>query len=97
LGLGVQKKCVVESEHLHVRDSPALPQPATVDSQTPQDGEQMTQELMEWFEAVGNLEDQIMGMATGPAPDGGPYQQMPDRGFVFDYGEELSSVMKDFF
>ncbi|KAJ6185279.1 hypothetical protein N7519_006580 [Penicillium mononematosum] len=97
LGLGVQKKCVAESEHLNVHDSPALPQPATVDSQTPQDGEQMTQELMEWFEAVGNLEDQIMGMGTGPAPDEGPYQQMPDRGFVFDYGEELSSVMKDFF
>ncbi|KAJ5048846.1 hypothetical protein NUH16_007356 [Penicillium rubens] len=97
LGLGVQKKCVVESEHLDVHDSPALPQAATVDSQTPRDGEQMTQELMEWFEAVGNLEDQIMGMGTGPAPDGGPYQQMPDRGFVFDYGEELSSVMKDFF
>lgn len=97
LGLGVQKKCVVESEDLNVHDSSALPQPATVDSQTPRDGEQMTQELMEWFEAVGNLEDQIMGMGTGPAPDGGPYQQMPDRGFVFDYGEELSSVMKDFF
>ncbi|KAJ5837176.1 transcriptional regulator family: Fungal Specific TF [Penicillium robsamsonii] len=104
LGLGVQKKRLdveagVESAHLNVQGSPALPQSASTQSQTPQDGdgEQMTQELMEWFEAVGNLEDQIMGMGTGPVPDGGPYQQMPDGGFVFDYGEEWSSVMKDFF
>ncbi|KAJ5366047.1 transcriptional regulator family: Fungal Specific TF [Penicillium concentricum] len=102
LGLGVQKKRLdietrAESERINVNDSPPLPQSASTHSHTPQDGEQMTQELMEWFEAVGNLEDQIMGMGTGPVPDGGPYQQMPDGGFVFDYGEELSSVMKDFF
>ncbi|CAG8900730.1 unnamed protein product [Penicillium egyptiacum] len=102
LGLGVQKQRLVieagvEREHSNVHGCPTLPQSASIHSQTPQDGEQMTQELMEWFEAVGNVEDQIMGMGTGPAPDGGNYEQMPDRGFVFDYGEELSSVMKDFF
>ncbi|KAJ5165709.1 transcriptional regulator family: Fungal Specific TF [Penicillium coprophilum] len=102
LGLGVQKKrqdvaAGGESESLNVQDSPALPQSASTQSQTPQDGEQMTKELMAWFEAVGNLEDQIMGMGTGPVPDRGHYQQMSDGGVVFDYGEELSSVMKDFF
>ncbi|KGO54532.1 Casein kinase II, regulatory subunit [Penicillium expansum] len=102
LGLGVQKKRLnieagVESEHSNIHGSPQLPQSTIPESQTPQNGEQMTQELMEWFEAVGSLEDQIMGMGTGPVPDRGPYQQMPDGGFVFDYGEELSSVMKDFF
>jgi hypothetical protein len=66
-------------------------------SQTPLDGAQMTQELMEWFEAVGNLEDQIMGVGTGPAVDDGSWQQMPNGGFMFDYGAGLSSVMKDCF
>ncbi|KOS37371.1 hypothetical protein ACN38_g11835 [Penicillium nordicum] len=102
LGLGVQKKRLdIEAGDgrvlLNVHSSPTLPQSASTQSRTPQDGEQMTQELMEWFEAVGNLENQIMGIGTGPVADGGPYQQMPDGGFVFDYGEELSSVMKDFF
>jgi hypothetical protein len=102
LGLGVQKKRLndqtgVEQEQFNSNASPALAPTASNHSQTPQDGVQMTQELMEWFEAVGNLEDQIMGMGTGPVPDGGPYQQMPNGGFVFDYGEELSSVMKDCF
>ncbi|KAJ5957972.1 transcriptional regulator family: Fungal Specific TF [Penicillium vulpinum] len=102
LGLGFQKKRLdiqarVENEHLNAHGSPALPQSANSQTQTPQDGEKMTQELMEWFEAVGNLEHQIMGMGTGPVPDGGPYQQIPDGGFLFDYGEELSSVMKEFF
>ncbi|GLA37526.1 hypothetical protein AnigIFM63309_004465 [Aspergillus niger] len=56
--------------------------------QSPLDGAQMTRELMEWFEAVGNLETQIMGMA----PEGF------DAGWQrYDYGEELSSVMKDCF
>lgn len=102
LGLGVQKKRLDieagdEGEHLNVHGSPAVLQSASTQSRTPQDGEQMTRELMEWFEAVGNLEDQIMGMGTGPMADGGAHQQMPDGGVVFDYGEELSSVMKDFF
>ncbi|PWY92307.1 hypothetical protein BO70DRAFT_357426 [Aspergillus heteromorphus CBS 117.55] len=60
--------------------------------QSPLDGAQMTRELMEWFEAVGNLETQIMGMAPqgfDPAWTGRPGQ--------VDYGEELSSVMKDCF
>ncbi|PYI07721.1 C6 transcription factor [Aspergillus sclerotiicarbonarius CBS 121057] len=56
--------------------------------QSPLDGAQMTRELMEWFEAVGNLETQIMGMAP----------QGFDQGWQrYDYGEELSSVMKDCF
>lgn len=102
LGLGVQKKRLddqtgTEQEQFNPHASPTLAPTASTQSQTPQDGAQMTQELMEWFEAVGNLEDQIMGMGTGPVPDGGPYQQMPNGGFVFDYGEELSSVMKDCF
>lgn len=66
-------------------------------SQTPLDGAQMTQELMEWFEAVGNLEDQIMGVGTGPMVDDDSWQQMPNGSFMFDYGAELSSVMKDCF
>jgi hypothetical protein len=49
---------------------------SSVQSQTP-DGDQMTQELKEWFEAVGNLEDQIMGVG----------------GYMLDYGNELSSMM----
>ncbi|CAG8403070.1 unnamed protein product [Penicillium salamii] len=102
LGLGAQKKRL--DDHTGVdhgkpdsNASPALAPTASTQSHTPQDGAQMTQELMEWFEAVGNLEDQILGMGAGPVPEGGPYQQMPNGGFVFDYGEELSSVMKDCF
>ncbi|RAK95292.1 putative C6 transcription factor [Aspergillus ibericus CBS 121593] len=56
--------------------------------QSPLDGAQMTRELMEWFEAVGNLETQIMGMAPQGFDEG--WQR-------YDYGEELSSVMKDCF
>jgi hypothetical protein len=102
LGLGVQKKRLddqtgAEQEKFNSNASPALAPTASTHSQTPQDGAQMTQELMEWFEAVGNLEDQIMGMGTGLVLDGGSYQQMPNGAFVFDYGDELSSVMKDCF
>ncbi|KAJ5795353.1 transcriptional regulator family: Fungal Specific TF [Penicillium paradoxum] len=102
LGLGIQKKRVndqagEEGDQPNDNDTPALAQTASNQSQTPQDGEQMTQELMEWFEAVGNLEDQIMGVGTGPVADGGPYQQLPNGYFTFDYGEQLSSVMRDFF
>lgn len=61
-------------------------------SHSPLDGAQMTRELMEWFEAVGNLEDQIMGV--GP-------QSLSELGWrggqTVDYGGELSSLMKDCF
>ncbi|OQD79398.1 hypothetical protein PENANT_c052G03775 [Penicillium antarcticum] len=101
LGLGVQKHRLdahAEGNGPYgANASPALAPTVSTHSQTPLDGAQMTQELMEWFEAVGNLEDQIMGMGTGPLPDGGPYQPTSNGGFVFDYGEELSSVMKDCF
>ncbi|KAJ0418270.1 hypothetical protein BJY00DRAFT_325113 [Aspergillus carlsbadensis] len=56
---------------------------SSVQSQTP-DGDQMTQELKEWFEAVGNLEDQIMGVGSLDAYQGG---------YMFDYSNELSSMM----
>jgi hypothetical protein len=102
LGLRVQKHrlevhAAEGNDALNANASPALAPTVSTHSQTPLDGAQMTQELMEWFEAVGNLEDQIMGMGTGPVPDGGPYQPMPNGGFVCDYGEELSSMMKDCF
>lgn len=78
-------------------ESPVAGTGSSVQSQTPLDGAQMTQELMEWFEAVGNLEDQIMGVGTGSMPEEGPWQQMPNGSFMFDYGGELSTVMKDCF
>ncbi|KAL2849793.1 hypothetical protein BJX68DRAFT_276005 [Aspergillus pseudodeflectus] len=56
---------------------------SSVQSQTP-DGDQMTQELREWFEAVGNLEDQIMGVGSLDAYQGG---------YMLDYSNELSSMM----
>ncbi|KAJ6070968.1 hypothetical protein N7467_012287 [Penicillium canescens] len=103
LGLGAQKQRLdvhagaEANDPYNANPSPAQAPTVSTHSQTPLDGAQMTQELMEWFEAVGNLEDQIMGMGTGPVPDGGPYQPTANGGFVFDYGEELSSVMKDCF
>ncbi|KAL4961028.1 putative C6 transcription factor [Aspergillus stella-maris] len=60
---------------------------SSVQSQTP-DGAQMTQELKEWFDAVGNLEDQIMGV---------PSLDTFHEGYMFDYNTELSSMMKDCF
>ncbi|KAL4939816.1 hypothetical protein BDV06DRAFT_230802 [Aspergillus oleicola] len=60
---------------------------SSVQSQTP-DGAQMTQELKEWFDAVGNLEDQIMGV---------PSLDTFQEGYMFDYSTELSSMMKDCF
>ncbi|KAL4805005.1 hypothetical protein BDV18DRAFT_161405 [Aspergillus unguis] len=60
---------------------------SSIQSHTP-DGAQMTQELKEWFEAVGNLEDQIMGLGSMDALNGG---------YMFDYSNELSSMMKDCF
>ncbi|KAJ5649164.1 uncharacterized protein N7484_002887 [Penicillium longicatenatum] len=105
LGLGGHRTrpdhTTVEKEHVpEILDgrSPVPPaQCSSINSQTPLDGAQMTQELMEWFEAVGNLEDQIMGVGAGPIPEEGPWQQMPNGAFMFDYGGELSSVMKDCF
>lgn len=73
---------------------------SSVQSYTPRDGEQMTQELMEWFEAVGNVENQIMGMGAQPFEDPtlAPFgSRSADGGYMFDYGGELSSVMKDWF
>ncbi|RMJ27217.1 Transcription factor [Aspergillus sp. HF37] len=73
---------------------------SSIQSHTPRDGEQMTQELMEWFEAVGNLENQIMGMGGEPfeVPGLGPFgSRTADGGYMFDYGGELSSMMKDCF
>ncbi|KAF4173842.1 hypothetical protein CNMCM8694_009299 [Aspergillus lentulus] len=67
--------------------------PASTHSQTPQDGTQMTQELMEWFEAVGTLENQIMGV-TQVFDDGSGRMA---NGYMYDYGGDLSSVMRDLF
>ena len=53
----------------------------------------MTQELMEWFETVGNL-DTLMAMGTGP---GTGVEDTLGNGSMFDYGGELSSLMKDCF
>ena len=64
---------------------------------TPLDGTQMTQELMEWFETVGNLD--LMGMETGTSTgvvDPG-LGNGNGNGSIFDYGGELSSLMKDCF
>ncbi|RLL92962.1 hypothetical protein CFD26_100973 [Aspergillus turcosus] len=61
-------------------------------SQTPQDGAQMTQELMEWFEAVGTLENQIMGVQVFEDGNG-----RMANGYMYDYGGDLSSVMRDLF
>ncbi|KAJ5919518.1 hypothetical protein N7454_009353 [Penicillium verhagenii] len=101
LGLGGQKarsdEHAVGKDHVsEFLDSTAL-LTSSINSHTPLDGAQMTQELMEWFEAVGNLEDQIMGVGSGPIPEEGPWQQMPNGAFMFDYGGELSSVMRDCF
>jgi hypothetical protein len=103
MGLGVQKlRAAVEPFEPGPPRPQGSPIPDTGSSthgQTPLDGAQMTQELMEWFEAVGSLEDQIMGVGSGmgSVPDEIPRHQMPNGGFMFDYGAELSSVMKDCF
>ncbi|KAL2865054.1 putative C6 transcription factor [Aspergillus lucknowensis] len=54
------------------------------------DGAQMTQELKEWFEAIGNLEDQIMGAGSLDGSQGGEYPGM------LGYSNELSSMMDCF-
>ncbi|KAF7591657.1 hypothetical protein BBP40_001233 [Aspergillus hancockii] len=68
-------------------------------SHTTPDGAEMTRELMEWFEAVGNIEDQIMSVGTGAQPFEEPWQYAArmGNGYMFDFGGELSSVMKDCF
>ncbi|KAL4984421.1 hypothetical protein BDW68DRAFT_193674 [Aspergillus falconensis] len=60
---------------------------SSIQSQTP-DGAQMTQELKEWFEAVGNLEDQIMGVGLLDAFQGG---------YILDYSNGLSSMINHCF
>jgi hypothetical protein len=100
LGLGLQKHRQEDQiDHQDNLQTSLVPAPTgSAHSQTPLDGAQMTQELMEWFEAVGKLEDQIMGVETGPVPQLEPWQQrMPNGAYLFDYGGELSSVMKDCF
>ncbi|PYH48537.1 putative C6 transcription factor [Aspergillus saccharolyticus JOP 1030-1] len=80
-------------DETHRVDTGPLPSTGSMQSLTPVDGAQMTRELMEWFEAVGSLETQIMGMgALPPEVDGWGRGQ-----YMVDYGGELSSVMKDCF
>ncbi|PYI30893.1 hypothetical protein BP00DRAFT_397364 [Aspergillus indologenus CBS 114.80] len=75
---------------------PSMQSTGSIQSLTPVDGVQMTRELMEWFEAVGSLETQIMGMGALP-----PHQETDVWGrsgqYMVDYRGELSSVMKDCF
>lgn len=101
LGLGVRKVQPANDGNAagpsHLHESSSCAAASGNQSQTPVDGAQMTQELMEWFEAVGNLEDQIMGVGPGPVPEQTPWQQMPNGDFVFDYRGGLSDVMKDCF
>jgi hypothetical protein len=72
---------------------------SSMQSHTTPDGAQMTRELMEWFEAVGNIEDQIMSVGTGAQTFEEPWQYAArmGNGYMFDFGGELSSVMKDCF
>ncbi|KAE8155201.1 hypothetical protein BDV25DRAFT_146682 [Aspergillus avenaceus] len=72
--------------------------PSSTQSHTTPDGVQMTRELMEWFEAVGNIEEQIMSVGTGAQPFDEAWQYgRTGNGYMFDFGGELSSVMKDCF
>ncbi|OGM46479.1 Zn(II)2Cys6 transcription factor [Aspergillus bombycis] len=75
-----------------------VPAPSTQSHTTP-DGAEMTRELMEWFEAVGNIEDQIMSVGTGVQSYEEPWQYgaRMGNGYTFDFGGELSSLMKDCF
>ncbi|KAH8430840.1 fungal specific transcription factor domain-containing protein [Aspergillus melleus] len=80
-------------------DSFDPPMSTSTHSHSPLDGAQMTRELMEWFEAVGNLEDQIMGVGPQGLSDLGWQQGGRGGGnaYMVDYGGELSSLMKDCF
>jgi hypothetical protein len=60
---------------------------SSTQSKTP-DGAQMTQELKEWFEAVGSLEEQIMGVGSVDAFQGG---------YMLDYGTQLSGIINHCF
>ncbi|EPS35020.1 hypothetical protein PDE_09985 [Penicillium oxalicum 114-2] len=64
---------------------------------TPADGTQMTKELMEWFEAVGNLDESSAGLNPRFLPDQSSWQDPSSGNFMFDYGEDLSTVLRDFF
>ncbi|KAB8233191.1 putative C6 transcription factor [Aspergillus alliaceus] len=72
---------------------------SSIQSHTTPDGVQMTRELMEWFEAVGNIEEQIMSVGNGAQTFDEPWQYgaRMGNGYMFDYGSELSSVMRDCF
>ncbi|KAF9889299.1 hypothetical protein FE257_007408 [Aspergillus nanangensis] len=65
-------------------------QSASTHSHTPLDGAEMTRELMEWFEAVGNLEDQIMGVGSQGFEEDQSWQLggRGGNGYVFDYGDQ---------
>lgn len=101
LGLGVQKSrpsAGVTETNLPNSFEPHGPAAVTINpNQPPLDGAQMTQELIEWFEAVGNLEDPVLDVSVGPTQEDTSWQPMPNGSFMFDYGEQLSSVMKDCF
>ncbi|KAJ5223253.1 hypothetical protein N7468_007795 [Penicillium chermesinum] len=106
VGLGLQKLCADGDKNtlveLHERpsdnqESSLAAAGLSLNSQTPLDGAQMTHELMEWFEAFGNIDDQGVGLGSGAVPEDMPWQQMPNGSLVFDYGGELSTLMKDCF
>ncbi|PLN80638.1 C6 transcription factor [Aspergillus taichungensis] len=88
LGLQIQPDGAVEGGAPPLPSAPVAPP----EGGSALDGPQMTRELMEWFEAVGNLEDQIMGVGVGASDE-----WMGGRGYPLDYGAELSSVMRDCF
>lgn len=101
LGLGVQKERLSDQGigHEPSNSSAWSELMATMNhqSETPGDSGEITQELRKWFEAVGALEDRITGVVTGPGSGRGPYEDMPNGAYVFDYAEDLSSLMKDLF
>lgn len=96
LGLEVRKSqpsAGVEADLPNSFESHGYVAATNTSGESPLDGAQMTQELMEWFEAVGNLENPILGAAQ----ENMPWQHMPSGSFMFDYGGELSSLMENCF
>ncbi|THC94753.1 hypothetical protein EYZ11_005792 [Aspergillus tanneri] len=87
LGLHLQQEDVPDERTACLNGRTSTESVPCPQSQSPLDGAQMTRELMEWFEAVGNLEDQIMGIGMA----------WPSRMGGVDYGGELSSLMKECF
>ena len=89
--LGPQLGLLHEHQQQHQGDNTLddIPALSTVHT-TPLDGTQMTQELMEWFETVGNL-DTLMAIIPGTNTG------VEDGLAMLDYGGELSSVMKNCF